>query len=153
MNKVSKSLHKEKRRVDAELNESIVVDEFMEMFVETKKRPTSVALSKRLGLSRPTTDKHIKNVSRYIGMGGSKWKERTPLVMNAIFQQAIKGNVAAQKLFLQVVENWREGMDISGTVKHDNLMDLLDSMSRRKKDAPVIDAEVKNNNGGKDKTK
>ena len=90
----------------------IEIRDFVLEFVQKNHRfPTLTEISKGTNKTIKTVSKHIKSLSFDSLL--KKYKILTEDVALSIFRSAIKGNVGAQKLWLQVVENWTEKQDVN----------------------------------------
>lgn len=103
------------RRSDWEQNQAIIERVFLKLMKQYRRRPTTAEVSRASKLSVYTIQKHIKSMN--FAKVCKSFRHMTPVVIRAILEGAIKGKSEDKKLFLQVMENWKEGMDISGTLK------------------------------------
>jgi hypothetical protein len=95
-----------KRRVDVEYNRTVIHDAYLALAVELKRKPRLVEVSAKCGLSYHTVSKHIATLN--FDPPKDSLRILTPSVLYSIFASATNGNSAAQKLWLQVMENWVE---------------------------------------------
>jgi len=109
-------------RRDKEQNEVALHDAFIKLLLDYKRRPTYRELADYTGLHYNTVRKHMKNVhDRTIEelkkTNLADFRILTQDVILGIFKAALDGNVGSQKLWLQLVEGWREGMDMTSNGK------------------------------------
>lgn len=81
-------------------------DAFMEILSRKKRPPTYREISEKIGLSINTVQEHVRSLK--LKSSSDKFKILTEDVLAAIAKGAMKGNVGSQKLWMQIVEGWRE---------------------------------------------
>lgn len=104
-------LSKNKNRSDWEDNHEIIREAYVSILKRKRGgRPKSSEIVKETGLSRATVLRHLQtlDVSLFLKPECNSFKILSDDVILSIFRSAIKGNVAAQKLWLQVIEGWSE---------------------------------------------
>lgn len=102
------------KRVD--LNSETVKQAVYDYITEHKgkKAPTYEVIAERTGLSYNTVLRYFKELDFKAMV--TPMRALTPLVLNNIFAASHK-SVAAQKLWLQVVEGWSEKIEVENTDK------------------------------------
>ena len=103
-------------KYDWEKYDLIIEQAFFELLNETKKIPTQAAIAKRAGVSRLTVQTHMKekNLSQLL----PKFKMFTAQVLKSLSLNAIESGKAPEiKLFMQLVESWKESWKESNETK------------------------------------
>lgn len=115
-----------------DVNHVLIQDAFVLLFSKLSRQPTQKQISKESGLSQTTVQKHFKelkleSITPFLKIRGDK-------ILNKMAAEGEDGNVAAAKLFLQVVFGWSEktGINISGEIKTKSAIfiapDMFDSV-------------------------
>jgi hypothetical protein len=97
---------KKRRKVDAEINEVLIVEAILKIVKEKKRAPTVEEIANEVNLSARAITEHYKNLS--FEPSSSYLRALTPEVILSIAQSARKGSSASQKLWLQFMEGWGE---------------------------------------------
>jgi hypothetical protein len=103
-------MKKKIQRADKEANGELIHSTVLAILQENGgRKPTIKAISDKTTLSISAVKKHIKNMS-FKGQVDETCSLRllTDRVKFAIYESAIAGNVAAMKLWFQIVEGWSE---------------------------------------------
>lgn len=102
------------RRIDWEINHAKIKAVMHDMLKEMKTMPTTVQVAERVGCSPDTVANHIQQMK----FEPPKHLARTMTddVIAAIHRSAIGGNSQAQKLWMQLLEGWRETLEYNHTV-------------------------------------
>lgn len=95
-----------KNRSDYEHNHLVIRKAYMELLAKYKRKPTLSELAEKAKVSLKTVDRHLEDMQ--FKPLNSSLRILTDDILVSIFQTARKGNVAAQKLWLVVIEGWRE---------------------------------------------
>ena len=122
-------------RKDFELNQAKIREAFIEILKEKKgRRPTRAELAERTGIHYNTIQKHLSGVDFSDLLADSQriFKVLNDDVVLSIYRSALKGNPAAQKLWLQYVNGWSEKTEtkLSGKVEVDNKPPVILKISR-----------------------
>lgn len=107
---------KKKTRIDKEMNRTLVTIAFKKLLLKTGHRPTVKMLVDETGLSTTTISSHINSFDFRDEV--KAWRAMTPDVIKAIYESAVMGKVGAQKLWAQIVGEWREGMEVEHSAKN-----------------------------------
>jgi len=97
-------------RADWEANHWRIYDAYINHFNEHKRPPTQTKLAEITGLDRSTIANHIKDSTLTDIIPSVRM--RTMRVLNGLANRAEKGYAAEVKLWMQIVEGWREVMGI-----------------------------------------
>jgi hypothetical protein len=114
--KVLKSAKKE-GRTDWLRNQALVQTAYVDLLKELKRCPTILEVANKVHLSIKAIDNHVKQL-KFEPLGDSM-RALTPDVVASIYNSARKGQPASQKLWMQIMEGWREKTEVehSGGVK------------------------------------
>ena len=110
--KVAKSDKKE-GRTDFLRNQALIQAAYVSLLQELKRCPTVLEVSKKINLSIHAITNHVKSL-KFEPLGDAM-RTLTPDVVASIYNSARKGQPASQKLWMQIMENWREGTDVNVT--------------------------------------
>ena len=111
MAKENKKLGKTCRNKTWQINQALIQNAYISLTKKFNRCPTLREISEEVSLSINTLEKHIQNMDfDYIK---SNFRALTPDVIMAIVNSARRGNAANAKLFMQIIENWREGIDVT----------------------------------------
>jgi predicted transcriptional regulator len=110
-----------KRKRDFELNQVMILEAFLKLLNDKSRKPTLEEISNETGLSMKTIDRHMKELSydKYI----CDLKALTVNVMMGFYNKAKEGKAPEVKLWMQIVENWKEttGINHSGEIKFEKI--------------------------------
>lgn len=85
----------------------VKIEKFWEEFEKENNRiPTKKELAEGTGLSRPTIDNHIESIS--LDTFKHKHKIKMDKILSSLEKKAESGDVAAIKLYFQIVGSWVE---------------------------------------------
>jgi hypothetical protein len=117
INKTTSSL----KRKDWEINNQKIREAFISVLKRKQgKRPTLAELAKESKLSVIAVRGHMHDLK--FEAGSNMFRILTDDVILAMYRTAMKGNPAAQKLWMQVIEGWSEKNELkhSGEVVLEN---------------------------------
>lgn len=95
-----------KIRRDWELNHARIRDAFVTILKREERMPSLSEIADHLNLDYTTVQRHYKEMK--FDVDTSAAKVLTDDIVMSIAKSAKKGNVQAQKLWLQFIENWSE---------------------------------------------
>ena len=93
-------------RKDWEYNQALVEEQFLILVAKKRRRPTIKELMEATGLSKPTIERHMKEI--VFTPPKDPMRILTSPVIAGIAMAAINGNAASQKLWMQIMEGWNE---------------------------------------------
>jgi len=110
-----------KRKRDFEINQVKILEAFLRVFNDKARKPTLVELVNETGLSMKTVDRHLNDLKYDVYV--KDLRTLTCNVMMALYNKAKDGRAPEVKLWMQLVENWKEtqGIDHSGEIKFDKI--------------------------------
>lgn len=128
-NKKAKIRDLSSERFDYTVNHQIIEDAVFDHLVHNLRWPTYNQLVEKTGFCHMTIKRHRKdiNLQNFV----SDYKTITPTVMRALGLKACKGDARAAKLWLQVVEGFRDKIDLEHTTKAD-LNKTTDDKTKKK---------------------
>jgi len=86
-----------------EFNQSQITAAIKKLLSETGVMPTNSAIARETGLSRQTIITHVKACNSHDFLAEmSRFKGKMPELLSMIYESAVKGNMAAAKLYFQV---------------------------------------------------
>jgi hypothetical protein len=116
------SKHREDR-VDWLRNQAIIQETYISLIQKLKRCPTVLEVSAETKLSISAIKNHVKEMK--FEPQQSPLRSLTPDVLISIYNSSRKGQPASQKLWMQIMEGWKEnmGLDLSGgvTIIHDDI--------------------------------
>ena len=114
--KVDENVPKEDR-IDWLRNQAIIQNAYIELIQHLHRCPTNLEVSEKVNLSVHTIKNHVKELK--FEPLQSPLRSLTPDVIASIYNSARKGLPASQKLWMQIMEGWSEGMNlnISGSLE------------------------------------
>ena len=94
------------KRTDWEANHIIIYDAYVKAFNDRGRPPIQSEIAEVTGLHRDTVAAHLKSssLSKLI----PSLRPQTLLILQGLAKRAYKGYAAEVKLWLQVVESWKE---------------------------------------------
>lgn len=105
----------EKRNITWESNQKLLQEAYIELLQTLKRCPTTTEVSKKVNLSLKTIKLHVKELK--FEPLENPLRSLTPDVIASIYLSAKNGSAQSQKLWMQIMEGWRDGIDISTTGK------------------------------------
>lgn len=111
--KSSKKVATRSRNKTWQANDALLRDAYINLLVANKKSPTIRMLANETDLNYSTIVKHLKSLDFNIDIK-PKHKLMTDAVVSALGMQAMKGKAPEAKLFLQVIEDYRERSEVTG---------------------------------------
>jgi len=123
--KVMQNVNKgeKKKNITWEANQKLLQETYVRLLQSLKRCPTIAEITKETKLSRKTIQLHIKELN--FEPVEHPLRVLTNDVIASIYGSSRKGSSASQKLWMQIMEGWREKTDInhSGgvTVIHDDI--------------------------------
>lgn len=94
-------------------NDALLRDAYINLLVANKKSPTIRMLANETNLNFKTIVKHLKSIDFETDIK-PKHRLMSDAVVSALGMQAMKGKAPEAKLFLQVIENYRERSEVTG---------------------------------------
>ena len=107
-----KNKQKTPERKDWETNHWLIYDAYLQEFKRTGKPPTQVELAKLTKLNRQTIGNHLRDTKLEHLIPSVKM--RTMRVLHGLAKRAEEGYAAEVKLWMQLVENWSDKLEITG---------------------------------------
>lgn len=101
-----------RNKAKGRLNRERVMEAYMRLLFERKKRPTHQQLAEDTGLSERTISRHLQKL-RFEKNLQEVYKQKTDEVIQALLESAKKGKAAEVKLWLQFIEQWSESTNIN----------------------------------------
>jgi len=120
----------EKSRADWEANDVIIMKSFKKLMKKLDTIPNYVQIAEDTGLNYETIRRHMKEFS--FDIVKEQVQNLTPDVMKAIYESASRGNSQAQKLWVQVVNDWKESQNHNLTVN--SWAEAMNNLLQEKKD-------------------
>lgn len=111
------------KNVTWNLNHELIKETYISLIKKLSKAPTVAMISNECNISETTIKKHISEIE--FKPVQSLTRLLTDNVILSIYKTAMSGNVAAQRLFLQLVEGWTEKSEIDLTFKK-SIRDLME---------------------------
>ncbi len=111
--KVGKVSGKKRRNVTWCMNQALIQKAYIRLLARLRRCPTIVEVSDYLNISTRTIDSHVKAMK--FDKIKTPLRALTPDVLVAVYKASKKGKSASQKLWFQVVEGWKEGVDLGLT--------------------------------------
>lgn len=114
-NKLQKVI-KAKRNKTWEENNQIIEDAYFRLLEKNKRIPTYKILSEETKISFVTLQKHLKELS--YNQLKPYFRPMTKKILQRLSVQALKsGNAKEVKLYMQLIEDYREKSDVQNTIK------------------------------------
>ena len=98
-------------RVDWLKNQAIIQQAYIELIQQLKRCPTNLEVSEKVNLSICTIKNHTKELK--FEPLQSPMRTLTPDVLAAIYNSARKGSSQSQKLWMQIMEGWKENSNLN----------------------------------------
>ncbi|HYX08431.1 MAG TPA: hypothetical protein VE912_17000 [Bacteroidales bacterium] len=115
--------NKTSKRKDFEFNNVLVRNAFLEIFNETGRKPKLVELADKTGLHFETIRSHVNELQ--FTPQSDTMRVLTPDVIASLARQCIGGDVRAIKLWMQILEGWKESSEIDLGFKK-SIRDLME---------------------------
>lgn len=112
-------------------NQTLIRGAFLKVLNKEKRAPQLNEISDATGLSLTTLNKHMKSLN--LNVITNKAKILSEDVVMAIYNSAIKGSAASQKLWAQLVEGWKETSDLNVNAGLTIIRDTIKAPKDRKK--------------------
>lgn len=93
-------------RLDYEINHAAIGDAFQSLVRQLKRKPTTAELATATGLTEETVRQHLKKLK--FRPSKSSIRVLTDSVLLGLANRAMKGDPAAAKLYMQLLEGWSE---------------------------------------------
>lgn len=124
--KKSKNTAEQKRRTDYLTNQTIILEAFKKLLYKNGRKPTPTEISEESGVSLRTVKRHIKGFRSELYM--NEFRILTTEIVIALYEKAKEGRAAEVKLWMQLIENWKEmqGIAHSGEIKFEKINFVLD---------------------------
>jgi len=115
--KVTESDLEEKRNITWERNQKLLQETYIKLLQLLKRCPTISEVAQEVNLSVKTIKLHIKELK--FEPTENPLRILTPDVLASIYSSARKGSAQSQKLWMQIMEGWKEKseMEHSGGIK------------------------------------
>jgi len=110
MPRANKNKQNTPTRQDWENNHWLIYDAYLQEFKQTQKPPTQTRLAELTGLNRQTIANHLRDTTLPDLIPSVKM--RTMRVLHGLAKRAEQGFASEVKLWMQIVEGWRETMGI-----------------------------------------
>lgn len=110
-----KKVYKSDKNITWQKNQALIQNAYIKLIKNLKRCPTILEVSGEVNLSIKAINNHIKEM-KFKPLQNSL-RALTPDVIKSIYETALKGSPASQKLWVQLMEGWREGIDIKADVK------------------------------------
>ncbi|MBN1634123.1 MAG: hypothetical protein JW917_08160 [Ignavibacteria bacterium] len=116
---------KKKRRTDYLLNKTKILEALKKLIQEKGRKPTISEIAAESGVYKRTVERHLQNYRNEDY--AREFRILTDEVLIALYKKAIEGKAPEVKLWMQLVEKWREtqGIDHSGKVKFEKINFVL----------------------------
>lgn len=123
-----------KSRADWEKNNIIIMRSFKKLMKKLETIPMVIEIAADTGLNEETIRRHMKTFS--FDAVKEQMQTLTPDVMQSIYDSARRGNSQAQKLWVQVVNDWKESQNHNLTVNSwaDAMNNLLKEPNEQERD-------------------
>jgi hypothetical protein len=99
-----------------EINHAAIRDAYVSLISKLGRRPATAEVAELAQLSYDVTRKHIRDLK--FEPIAHPLKVLTDDVLLGIYKSAVDGNAASQKLWVQVMEGWRESNIVEAQVDH-----------------------------------
>lgn len=133
---------KKKKRTDYVLNQARILESLRELIERTGRKPTMNEIARKSGVCVRTVKRHMHNYRNENYM--KELRILTDDVMIALYQKAKEGRAPEVKLWMQLVENWKEtqGINHSGKIKFEKINFVLaESSDKLKERSQVLQIE------------
>jgi hypothetical protein len=111
-------------RIDWLKNQAIIQQSYVDLIKELKRCPTSKEVSESTGLSICTIKNHVKELK--FQPLENPLRVLTDDVIVAIYSSTRMGNSGSQKLWMQIMEGWKESSNVNlgggVTIIHDDII-------------------------------
>jgi len=118
-----KSEYKEDR-IDWLRNQAIIQETYVNLIQQLKRCPTVLEVSKKTDLSISAIRNHVKEMK--FEPQQSPLRSLTPDVIASIYNSCRKGSAQSQKLWMQIMEGWKESSNVNlgggVTIIHDDIV-------------------------------
>ncbi len=111
-----------KRRKDYEINHKIIRKAYIDMINSEARCPTVEEVAQYTHLGRATVERHLNNLT--FAFENHPLRVLTEDVIIAIYNSALEGGAAAQKLWVQLMESWSEKTILDHQSKGQRLGDV-----------------------------
>jgi hypothetical protein len=105
-----------RKNITWEANHAAIRDAYVRLIGDLKRRPTTDELAQMTTLSPATIQNHLKKLK--FEPIAHPLRVLTDDVLISIHASAVDGNAASQKLWMQVMEGWRESNIVEAQVDH-----------------------------------
>lgn len=112
MKKQTKKIYKSDKNITWQKNQAFIQTAYVKLIKDLKRCPTILEVSQEVNLSITALNKHVKEMK--FKTLENPLRSLTPDVLIAIYNSARKGSSASQKLWVQLMEGWREGIEVTG---------------------------------------
>lgn len=114
-----------KKRSDFILNKTKIMSALKELMLRTGRKPTMDEIAMESGVNKRTVKRHMQNYRDENYM--KDFQVLTDEIIIALYQKAKEGRAAEVKLWLQLVEKWKEtqGIEHSGNVEFDEKIQFV----------------------------
>jgi len=103
---------KDKENITWQVNQALIQEAYLKLYIELKRCPTRLEISKYTNLSDKTIGKHVAKFK--FEPSEDVLRLLTPDVIASIHKSSRKGNAASQKLWLQLFEGFSERLEHTG---------------------------------------
>jgi len=112
-----------KRNITWQVNQKLCQETYVELIQKLRRCPTTKEVSEHVRLSIKAIDTHISELS--FEPQKNLLRVLTQDVLVSIYNSSRKGSPASQKLWLQVMEGWKESSEIDLGFKK-SIRDLME---------------------------
>ena len=116
-----KKLTESCKNITWEVNQAIIQDAYIKLIMSLKRCPTLKQVSDEVKLSITTLKKHVDRLE--FKPLKNPLRSLTPDVLVSIYNSALKGSSASQKLWMQIMEGWAERQELTGKDGEDLMPD------------------------------
>lgn len=134
-----------KKRSDFILNKTKIMSALKELMLRTGRKPTMDEIAMESGVNKRTVKRHMQNYRDENYM--KDFQVLTDEIIIALYQKAKEGRAAEVKLWLQLVEKWKEtqGIEHSGNVEFDEKIQFVLFSEKEELQAEELHAETRFN--------
>lgn len=119
--KATKEKAEQSNRIDFISNQTKILATFKKLMTKNGKKPTPTEISDESGISLRTVKRHLRKLRCELYL--SDFRILTDEIVVALYEKAKEGRAPEVKLWMQLIENWREtqGITHSGEIKFEKI--------------------------------
>lgn len=120
-NKTKTETTKQGRRIHYLANHTKILEAYKKLINTKGRKPTATEISQISGVNLRTVKRHIQTVKSELYM--SDFRILSDEIVIALYEKAKEGRAPEVKLWMQLIENWREtqGITHSGAIKFEKI--------------------------------